>query len=402
MSGSRGALNALNFFMADVRDGLGPFLGVYLQSQGWSPSRIGWVMTVGALAGTVATAPLGALVDRIEAKRALVVGAALAVVLASLVIVFAPGFIATAASQTISGMAGAAIAPAIAGITLGMVGQIGYAHQTGRNEAFNHAGNVTAAVLAGGFGYLFGIGAVFAVMAGMAAASIVAVWLIDPKHIDHRAARGLSANNGKDVSGWSVLLTSKPLLVLAVTLLLFHLGNAAMLPLLGQAMVAAGAGDPSAYTGATVVVAQLTMVPMALLAARLAETRGYWIVFVLALVALPVRGATAALLTGPVGLGPVQVLDGVGAGLLGVAVPGLVARILAGTGHVNAGLGAVMAMQGIGAALSPALGGVIAERFGYAASFMALGLVALVALALWIAARPWTDQRAGHTQAGGS
>src|ERR1051326_7105408 len=171
MSGSQPALNALNFFMADVRDGLGPFLGVYLQSQGWSPSRIGWVMTVGALAGTVATVPLGALVDRIRAKRALIVMAALAIVLASIVIVLAPGFVTTAASQAVNGMAGAAIAPAIAGITLGLVGQIGYAHQTGRNEAFNHTGNVAAAVLAGGFGYLFGFGAVFVVMAGMAAAS---------------------------------------------------------------------------------------------------------------------------------------------------------------------------------------------------------------------------------------
>jgi MFS family permease len=138
------------------------------------------------------------------------------------------------------------------------------------------------------------------------------------------------------------------------------------------------------------------MVPMALLAARLAETRGYWVVFVLALVALPIRGVVAAVVTGPIGLGPVQMLDGVGAGLLGVAVPGLVARILAGTGHVNAGLGAVMTMQGIGAALSPALGGVIAEMFGYAASFLALGAVALVALLLWIAARPWTAEYGGR------
>jgi MFS family permease len=179
--------------------------------------------------------------------------------------------------------------------------------------------------------------------------------------------------------------------VLSATLLLFHLGNAAMLPLLGQSLAASGA-DPSAYTGATIVVAQLTMVPMALLAARLAEARGYWLVFLLALLALPVRGAVAALVSGPIGIGPVQVLDGVGAGLLGVAVPGLVARILSGTGHVNAGLGAVMTMQGVGASLSPALGGLVAERLGYAAAFAVLGLVAVAALALWIVARPLTAQ----------
>ena len=169
---SQPALNALNFFMADVRDGLGPFLGVYLQSENWSPSQIGLVMTIGALVGMAATAPLGALVDRIRAKRSMIAVSAVAVVLASMVILFAPGFLNTAVSQAISGIAGAAIAPAIAGITLGMVGQKGYAHQVGRNEAFNHAGNVVAAVLAGAFGYVFGIGAVFVVMAAMASASL--------------------------------------------------------------------------------------------------------------------------------------------------------------------------------------------------------------------------------------
>jgi predicted MFS family arabinose efflux permease len=396
MFGSQPALNALNFFMADVEAGLGPFLGVYLQSKHWSPAEIGLVMTIGALVGMAATTPLGALVDRIKAKRAMVAVAAVITVAASMAILFVPGFVPTAIAQGVNGVADAAFGPAIAGITLGLVGQKGYSHQVGRNEAFNHAGNVTAAVLAGVLGYVFGLGAVFVVMAVMAAASLGATWFIDPKKIDHRAARGLSdKKDDGHASGWSALLASKPLLALAATLLLFHLGNAAMLPLLGQALAAKG-GDPSAYTSATIVVAQLTMVPMAILAARLAEARGYWIVFLLALLALPVRGVIAALVTGPIGLGPVQMLDGVGAGLLGVAVPGLVARILSGTGHINAGLGAVMTMQGIGAALSPALGGYIAGRLGYPAAFLALGAVAVVALALWIVTRPLTAQYAGR------
>jgi len=390
MNSSLVALNAVNFFSADARDGLGPFLGVYLQGRGWSPAQIGLVMTAGGIAGMVATAPLGAFVDHTRAKRSLFVGATLAIVVSSLAILIWPGFIAVTATQVAGGIAGAVIGPVIAGITLGLVGQAGYAHQVGRNEAFNHGGNVLAALLAGGFGYLFGIVAVFAVMAATALIAVIAIAWIDPARIDYRAARGLAAGQETKASGWSVLATSAPLVVLAATLTLFHLGNAAMLPLLGQALVAHGYGSPSAYTGATIVIAQLTMVPVAIGAARLAEQRGYWIVILLALIALPIRGAIAAYVEGPYGLAPVQILDGVGAGLLGVAVPGLVARILEGTGHVNAGLGAVMTLQGVGAALSPTLGGIIAERFGYAAAFLALGGVACIALALWIAARPLT------------
>jgi MFS family permease len=382
------ALNALNFFMADVRDGLGPFLGVFLQGQGWSPAEIGLVMTIGGYAGMVATTPIGALVDASRAKRALMVASAVAIIAASLSIILVPTFATTAIAQAINGGAGATVGPAIAGITLGLVRQTGFAHQLGRNEACNHAGNVTAALLGGAFGYLFGLIAVFFVLAGMAAGSIAAVLAVDPRHIDHAAARGSAGGSGTQASSFAVLVQSRPLLVLAGTLALFHLGNAAMLPLLGQALVARGAGDPSAFTAATVVVAQLTMVPMALLAARLAETRGYWIVLVLALVALPVRGIVAATLTGPWGLFPIQILDGVGAGLLGVATPGLVARILADTGHVNAGLGAVMTMQGIGAASSPVLAGLVAQQLGYSAAFVALGGIAAIALAFWLIATP--------------
>jgi MFS family permease len=387
MNSSIVALNALNFFIADVRDGLGPFLGVYLQSVHWSPYEIGAVTTAGGLAGTIATAPLGALVDRVTVKRLLVAVASVATVVGSLVILAAPGFSLTATSQVITGIAGALIGPAIASVTLGLVRQSGFTHQMGRNEAFNHGGNVAAAVLCGVFGYLFGLGAVFVILTAMAVASLIALAFIDPAKIDYAAARGAADDDPGHVAGLSVVLTSAPLATLAATLLLFHLGNGAMLPLLGQALAAQGA-DPSAYTSATIIVAQLTMVPMALAAAWLAERRGYWVVFVLALAALPVRGVIAALAGGPPGLVPVQVLDGVGAGLLGVVVPGLVARIMAGTGRVNLALGAVMTVQGIGAALSPLLGGWVAERFGYAASFLVLGAVAVAALLLWLVATP--------------
>ncbi len=382
------ALNTLNFFMADVQGGLGPFLGVFLQARHWTPAEIGAVMTVGGIAGMAVTTPVGALVDRTSWKRALVVVSALVITAASIATLARPNIIVVDAAQVATGIAGAAAGATIAAITLGLVRQHGFAHQLGRNQAYNHFGNVVAAALAGLTGYFFGLGAVFAVLSIMASLSVAATFAIDARAIDHRAARGAAAHDGEDVAAFTVLLRSRPLLVLGATLTLFHLGNAAMLPLLGQAVVAHGAGNPSAFTGATIVVAQIAMIPVSLLAARLAEVRGYWLVFLVALVALPVRGVTASLVSGPWGLGPVQILDGVGAGVLGVAVPGLVARILSGTGRVNAGLGAVMTLQGVGAALSPTVGGIVAERFGYAAAFSALGAIATAALALWLVARP--------------
>ncbi len=382
------ALNSLNFFMADVRDGLGPFLGVFLQEKGWGPQDIGLIMTAGGLAGMLATTPLGAFVDATKAKRAVMIAASLAIIAATLTMLYVPNLSVVIGAQIVQGVAGAVIAPAIAAITLGLVRQAGFAHQLGRNEAFNHGGNAFAAVMGGALGYVFGLQAVFWFMTAMAVGAIASTLLIRGDAIDHEAARGAekSADQAESGTSWALLFRSAPLVVLALVLMLFHLGNAAMLPLLGQAIVARGDGDPSAATAMTVVVAQITMIPMALLAAKLAQSRGYWIVFVLALAALPIRGLIASSFGGFWVLIPVQILDGVGAGLLGVAVPGLVARILRGSGHFNVGLGAVMTLQGVGASFSATLGGTVAQAYGYSAAFMALGGVALLALALWLVA----------------
>jgi MFS family permease len=398
------ALNALNFFMADVRDGLGPFLGVFLQEKGWGPQDIGLIMTAGGLAGMLATTPLGAFVDATKAKRAVMIVASVAIIAATLAMLYVPSLSLVLFAQIVQGVAGAVIAPAIAAITLGLVRQSGFAKQLGRNEAFNHGGNTFAALMGGALGYIFGLQAVFWFMAAMAVGAIASTVLIRGDAIDHAAARGAERDDaeGREGSVWKTLLTSRPLLIVAVAMMLFHLGNGAMLPLLGQAMVARGDGDPSAATALTVVVAQLTMIPMALLAARLAQSRGYWLVFVLALAALPLRGLIAASLSGFWVIIPVQMLDGVGAGLLGVALPGLVAQILRGTGHFNVGLGAVMTVQGVGASLSPTLGGAVAQAYGYSAAFMALGGVALFALALWLVATLLMDGSWSRRAVGGA
>jgi MFS family permease len=113
--------------------------------------------------------------------------------------------------------------------------------------------------------------------------------------------------------------------------------------------------------------------------------RGYWLVILITFIVLPIRGLVAASVIHGWGVYPVQALDGIGAGLQSVAVPGLVARIMNGTGRVNVGQGAVMTMPGIGASLSPTLGGFIAQYLGYRAAFLILGSFAMGSVILWLA-----------------
>ena len=379
-------LLALNFFMADIQAGIGPFLGVFLLAHGWDSGYIGTVMTVGGVAGMLMTTPAGAFIDQTHYKRAAVIVAGLCSVIASAVVLVSQTFWVIALSQVGSAVAGAAIVPAVNAITLGIVRQRGFNRQNGRNQAFNHAGNMVGAALSGLAGWTFGYPAIFVLAAVFGTLSIASVFLIPADLIDYGAARGLKEDEeGTKVSGYRVLIECSPLMVLAAALLAFHLGNAAMLPLYGMAVVKDAHANGPGFVALTVVVAQATMILASIIAWRLAEAKGYWLVMLISFIALPIRGVVAAYLLVPWGVYPVQILDGVGAGLQSVAVPGLVARVLNGTGRINVGQGAVMTAQGIGASLSPALGGWIAQLFGYSSMFMTLGAFATISIGLWIA-----------------
>ena len=199
------------------------------------------------------------------------------------------------------------------------------------------------------------------------------------------AALGVALGVGAGgAEGFRTLLRNKPMLILAAALACFHLGNGAMLPLYGLAVVGAGKGDAALFTATTVVVAQAVMILASLIAMKMSAGKGYWLVLLISFAALPLRGALAGSFIEHWGVWPVQALDGIGAGLQSVAVPGLVACLLDGTGRVNVGQGAVMTVQGVGASLSPAIGGWLAQALGYRCAFYILGSFALASLALWI------------------
>jgi MFS family permease len=379
-------LLSLNFFMADMQAGIGPFLGVFLLAHGWQSGLIGTVMTVGGVAGMLMTTPAGALVDATPYKKLCIIIPGICTVIASGIVLLSQNFWLVTLSQVSTAIAGAAIGPAVSGITLGIVRQAGFNRQNGHNQAFNHAGNMVGAGLSGLLGWMFGFPAVLVLAALFGVLSIVSVLMIPGAAIDHDEARGLTrgGDDSGQVGGLTVLLECKPLLILAAALAFFHLGNAAMLPLYGLAVVSAKQADPAGFVAITIVVAQGTMILVSLIAMRLAEKEGYWLVLLISFIALPIRGVLAACVMNKWGVYPVQILDGIGAGLQSVAVPGLVARILSGTGRVNAGQGAVMTAQGLGAALSPALGGWIAQEIGYSAMFVILGSFALGSIALWL------------------
>jgi predicted MFS family arabinose efflux permease len=379
-------LLALNFFMADMQSGIGPFVGVFLLERGWASGMIGTAMTMGNIAGMLITTPFGGLIDTSRYKRLWVIVPGFAVVAGSSIILLSQNFWAVAASQIATSVAGAAIVPAVTGITLGMVKQRGFNRQNGLNQAFNHAGNMVGAAASGYLGRQFGYFYVFLLAAAFGVITIACVLMIPPSSIDNHAARGGKEDDPKsEHSASTMLLKHKPLLVLALALAVFHLGNAAIIPLYGMAAVAGSQANGPSFVATTIVVAQGTMIIASILGMRAAEGRSYWPILLVSFLVLPLRGILAYFLSGWWGVFPVEILDGIGTGLQSVAVPGMVARSLSGTGRVNLAQGAVITIQGVGAAISPALGGWVAEWIGFSPTFLVLGALGLIAVGAWVA-----------------
>jgi MFS family permease len=396
------ALDAANFFLADVRDALGPYLAVYLLTEReWDAASIGLVMSIATIAGILAQTPSGALVDATKAKRGVMVAAAVLVTAASLVVPWLSSFWPVAVSQATAHAAGVVFGPALAAVTLGIFGHGAFTKRIGRNESFNHAGNAFAAATAGALAYLWGPRVVFYLLASMAIASSVSLLAIPKQSIDHDLARGLDDAKSHDAktteddrpSGFTVLLTCRPLLIFAGCAIMFHFANAAMLPLVGQKLALQDKNLGTSLMSACIVAAQIVMVPMAMLVGAKADAWGRKPLFLIAFSVLTIRGCLYPLSDNPYWLVGVQLLDGVGAGIYGAVFPVIVADLMRGTGRLNVAQGAIITAQGIGAALSTTLAGIVVVQAGYGAAFLTLAGVAIVGLALYFFVMPETQRR---------
>ncbi len=385
-------LDGLNFLMADVRDGVGPYLSVFLKgSQHWAPGQIGLAMAASSIAAAVCQIPAGLLVDALKVKRLLVAGSGLLVAAGCLLIVFFPKLPTVLAGQVMLGAASAVIPPALAALSLGLVGRRLLPARVSRNEGFNHVGNFAAAGLAGLLGQRFGYRWIFYLVCLFAIASAAVVCLIKPGEIDHEVARGGESGGGEDKPGESRralpfrdLLERRDLLVFLASVVLFHLGNAAMLPMAGQVLAEKHPGADVTAMSACIIAAQLVMIGVAA-AVGWAMKRGVGRkpIFLVGLAVLPVRGFLFTLTDSPVGVVSIQLLDGVAAGIFGVISVVIAADLMRGTGRFNLAQGLVALATGAGAAASNLLAGFVIARFGYHAGFLTLAALAVGALAFF-------------------
>jgi MFS family permease len=402
------ALDLLAFFLADVKGGVGPFLAVYLQATlHWDSASIGMALAAASLTGVIAQTPAGALVDRLRQKRELVALAALLVAVGCLATLRARSVPEVMTMQALMGIVEAVFQPALAGISLGLVGYKWLDRRIGRNESISHAGNVVTALSAGLLGYFVSQSWIFYTVAAISVVSALTAFGIRGDEIDYEVARGsehVGDGNPNDeaarnrpqaeprISGLSVVLTNRRILIFTASAVLFNFANAAMLPLVGQRISVGKPHSSSLFMAAGIIVAQLVMIPVAALVGRLTEVWGRKSIFLIGFTALPIRGVLFTLSDQPSFVISVQILDGVGAALFGVLSVLVVADLTKGTGRFNITQGAIATATGVGASLSMLLAGLIVEYAGYQAAFLSLAGVATVALLIFWTLMPETKE----------
>ena len=391
------SLDWLNFLLADVRGGLGPYVNVYLLTEaGWDPASIGAVLTLSGLIGITLHVPVGAFIDATRGKRGLLIAGIVALSACALSIAFVPTFSVVLTADMVMAVLGAVFAPTVAAITLGLCEREALPARLGRNAAFDRAGNLVIAAVAGIVGTAVSQRAIFFLVPFFGTFTVLAILSIPSRAIDHERARGLDPDRADHVheepASWKVLVTCTPLIVLASAAALFHFASAPMLLLATQKLALANPGRESALTSAAVVTGQLVMIPMGLVIAR-ANVLGRKPLLTTALTALPLKGLLFASVDDPTLLIAGQILDGIGGGLFDALLPLVLADIMRHTGRYNVSRGFLSTVQGVGGSLSQVVAGSIVVAAGYAAAFLTLTGVALVALVLVALAMPETAPR---------
>jgi predicted MFS family arabinose efflux permease len=387
------------FFVADVQTGFGPFVAVYLTAQKWTQVDIGLVLTVGGLVALAGQMPGGALVDAARSERLVAAIAVAAIAISALAYAASPVFAVILAATVLHSAASCVLGPAMAAISLGLVGHGAIGERLGRNARFAAIGNGLAAAVMGATGYFLSARAVFFVTAALLGPALLVLRWISAQEIDaERAHGGPPEPRAGTLPGDLLKLARKrSLIIFAGCVMLFHLANAAMLPLMGSVLTTRSSQWATILIAACIVGPQLIVALFSPWVGRKAQTWGRRPLLLAAFASLPLRGLLFATVANPYLLVAAQLLDGVAAAVLAVMVPLVIADVTRGTGHFNLGQGIVGTMVGIGASLSTTYAGYLSDRFGSPISFLGLAVVAVIGFFVLWALMPETRPASGHT-----
>jgi predicted MFS family arabinose efflux permease len=396
---SRQSLRGLDwfiFFLADVQTGFGPFVAVYLTTQKWTQAQIGFVLSIGGVVGLLGQMPGGVIVDVARSERLVASFAIATIGISALVYAVWPILPVVMTAATLHAAASCVLGPAIAAISLGLVGPSAIGERLGRNARFASLGNGVAAAVMGTCGYLLSSRSVFLVTFILAIPTLLALGRIREHEVDVACAHGaLPRQTDETATSIFSLVRNRALLIFAGSVLLLQLANSAMLPLMAGVVTSRSSKWAPVLIAACIIVPQAFVALMSPTVGAKAQVWGRRPLLLAGFTALAIRGLLFATVRDPYVLVVVQILDGITAAVFSVMVPLIVADVAFGSGHFNLAQGIVGTATGIGASLSTVLAGYVSDQFGSSVAFTGLSGVAAIGLTLVWLVMPETRRAAG-------
>src|SRR6516165_12060766 len=386
------ALDWLNFFLAALLMGFGPFVAVHLAENVWAPASIGAILTIGGLAGLTTQVPAGELIDMIGSKRALFGAAASAAAVALTILGLRSDFPSVAGAEILQGAVGSVLGPSVAAISLGLVGHDALAERLGRNRRFAAIGGLLAAGIMGAIGYRLSTRDIFLFAAALAFPLLWALLSIRGANIHFGRSCGAPDHHANEPNRVSrrTLFKDVRLLAFMICLLLFQLANASILPQVSEPLARSEGHSSSLAVSALIVLPQIVVALLAPWVGRTAATWGRRPLLLLGLSAVPIRSALFALTADPALLVIIQLLDGLSGATLGVVTTLIIADLTNGTGRFNLAQGLAGTFSGVGASLSTSMTGIVTQRFGYTAGLLSVTAVGLMAVVTVLVFMPET------------
>jgi MFS family permease len=378
-SGIDRGMDFLNLLIAGAGSTYGAFIPVYLTGHAWTQTHIGVVLTVSTVVSMAAQVPAGLLIDHLgPRRRTALYWAVMAMGIVPLILAVAPRSLPVLLALVAQAAAGSLLTPAIASISLALVGREHLGDRVGRNSRYGSIGAGAGAALMGLCGYVGSQRLAFIVAGLLTVPALLALRAIGPDRFRVSPERSADDKPG----------------LFALCVALFQVASIAVLQLSAVDVTARLGARGAPVIAAFLIVPQVVVAVMSPWIGRQADRFGHRLALLAGFVTVPIRGVFFATLRNPYGLVPVQLLEGAGGATLGVMMPLVAADLTAKQGYYTLCISLLGLANGAGTAISTALAGWSADRFGRNAAYWVLAGAGMLAVALVALAMPETSDAA--------
>ncbi len=375
------ALDMLCLFLAPLAGGASNYMALFFSSSlHWSTNKIGILLAIMSIAIGIAQIPAGVLIDKSSHLKRITMIALSLLILGWLSILIYPVFYTAIVAQVLIGATCALFMPAVASITLGLVGFKNFDVRLGRNGVFSHAGNCLTAMFVAFCLGMSGSWSVLLLFIVFAFFAIIATSRIDRDCIDYNYLHTRTANHTGVhplLGGFASLLKSKTSVFFTIAALLYTFADASMLPLMVQRIASIDSKSSNVHVPIALFLTEMVMIPVCYAAGKRAKF-GRKPLLIISYLFLLIRGFSFTFTSDPNMLVALQVLDGISAGIFGLMLTLVISDLSVDTGRFNATLTTMGMFFTLTNGVSNLIFGFATGKFGYPVAFSTMAVCAAI------------------------